>query len=91
MLGTTWKKKANNQPIHPAMVEGVGGDDRGGGGRWEAAMPVTPDRLAVMAGARAAREKAEENVSSFGGSCSEEGSNCGKLSRPPPSAIMVPL
>jgi len=71
------------------MLEGVGGDDRGGGGRWEAAMPVTPDKLAVMAGARAAREKAEERVSSFGGSCTEEGSNCGRLSRPPPSA-MVP-
>lgn len=42
------------------MVDGVGGDDRGGGGRWEAEMPDTPDRLAVMAGALAAREKAEE-------------------------------
>ncbi|ODM19635.1 hypothetical protein SI65_04620 [Aspergillus cristatus] len=48
------------------MVEGVGGDDRGGGGKWEAAMPVTPDRLAVMAGARAAREKAEEKASAVG-------------------------
>ena len=56
----TWKKKKNNHAIQPAMVDGVGGDDRGGGGRWEAEMPDTPDRLAVMAGALAAREKAEE-------------------------------
>lgn len=59
-LGTTWKKKQNNHPIHPAMVDGVGGDESGGGGRWEAAMPVPPDKLAVMAGALAASEKAEE-------------------------------
>lgn len=29
--GTTWKAKVNTQPIHPAIVEGVGG----GKGGWE--------------------------------------------------------
>ena len=28
--GTTWKAKVNTQPIHPAMVEGVGGGKGGG-------------------------------------------------------------
>lgn len=54
-------------------------------------MPVTPDRLAVMAGTRAARETAKEKLSSFGGTASEEGSNCDGSSRPPLSAMVVLL
>jgi hypothetical protein len=55
-LGMTWKKKENSHPIHPTMVEGVGGDD-GGGGRKELEKADATEKLAAMAGAESTRDE----------------------------------
>lgn len=57
-LGITWKMKVNTHPIHPAMVEGVGGG-RGGGGR----------RVEVDAGT--ALRRAESRSEGDGGTLAE--------------------
>lgn len=56
-LGMTWKKKENTHPNHPAMVEGVGGGN-GGGGIREFEKVEAREKLAAMAGADRARDEA---------------------------------
>jgi hypothetical protein len=60
-LGTVWKMKVNTHPIHPAIVEGIGGkgDMREAATALEAAMGEVEDavRLRARDGARPAMTK----------------------------------